>query len=123
MLKDYPIIINGTAIPTPTTYKESPTSVESVNKSEAGTDLVITTRRDKLALSLDYEFIDSDILKMFKEFYEVGTLEVQLYDVIAETYRSRTMRVTAFFYELEKHSEKVRRTNGLWTLSMQIGEF
>ena len=38
------IKINSTTIPTPATYTGSPTNIEDVNESEAGTERVVVTR-------------------------------------------------------------------------------
>ena len=52
ILKDYPIKINNTAIPFGGTMSVSYQDIETVNTSEAGTDIVQTERIGKLKLSI-----------------------------------------------------------------------
>lgn len=49
------IKINSTTIPTPATYTGSPTNIEDVNESEAGTERVVVTRLLKRGYSFTFQ--------------------------------------------------------------------
>ena len=57
ILKDYPIKINNTSIPFGGTMSESYSDIETVNVSEAGTDIVQTERIGKLTFSVSIQMV------------------------------------------------------------------
>ena len=50
-LKDYPYKFDNTAIDFPLSWVETVTTVEDVQRNEAGTDIIIVSRYDKLSVS------------------------------------------------------------------------
>ena len=72
----YPTMFDSTEILSPTSWKESSNVIETVNQSEAGTDLIDVTRYDKLVVDASYKIaetyetggVGNGWAKTFKEF-------------------------------------------------------
>lgn len=122
MLSDYPIYFDDVKLFTPESWEESYTVVESTNQTEAGTDQVIVTRYDKLSVSASFP-CSSRWAARFAEFRDKDSIQVKLYDLKTQGYKTRTMRMRNFKTSPEKHSEKTRGTNGLYTVSFDLEEF
>ena len=122
MLKDYPIYFDDTKLFTPTKWEESSEVVESVNQTEAGTDQVIVIRTDKLSVSASFQ-CSSRWAAKFAAFRDQDSIQVKLYDIKEQGYKTRTMRMRNFKPGHEEHSEKTANTNGLYTVSFDLEEF
>ncbi|MCH4013803.1 MAG: hypothetical protein LKE64_05695 [Solobacterium sp.] len=122
MLKDYPIYFDETELFTPESWEESYSVIESTNQTEAGTDQVIVTRYDKLSVSASFQ-CSSRWAAKFAEFRDKDSIQVKLYDLKSQDYKTRTMRMRNFKTGPEKNSEKTRGTNGLYTVSFDLEEF
>jgi hypothetical protein len=122
MLSDYPIYFDETKLFSPESWEESYNVVESTNQTEAGTDQVIVTRYDKLSVSASFQ-CSSRWAAIFAGFRDQDSIAVKLYDLKAQDYKTRTMRIRNFKTGPEKNSEKTKGTNGLYTVSFDLEEF
>lgn len=122
ILKDYPIKINNTAIPFGGSMSESYSDIETVNVSEAGTDIVQTERIGKLTLSISIQTM-SDWLPILEGFYLENTYKtVAIYDFNTSAYKERQMRMRNYKKNLVEHSEKLKKTTGYWEVSFDFIE-
>lgn len=122
ILKDYPIKINNTAIPFGGSMSESYSDIETVNVSEAGTDIVQTERIGKLTLSISIQTM-SDWLPILEGFYLENTYKtVAIYDFNTSAYKERQMRMRKYKKKLVEHSEKLKKTTGYWEVSFDFIE-
>ncbi|MCH3987362.1 MAG: hypothetical protein LKE75_11800 [Lachnospiraceae bacterium] len=122
MLSEYPIYFDDVKLFPPSKWEESSSVVESVNQTEAGTDQVIVTRYDKLSVSASFQ-CSAGWASKFAAFRDKDSIEVKLYDLKTQGYKTRQMRMRNFKPELEEHSEKTKGTNGLYTVSFDLEEF
>lgn len=122
ILKDYPIKVNNTAIPFGGSMSESYSDIETVNVSEAGTDIVQTERIGKLTLSISIQTM-SDWLPILEGFYLENTYKtVAIYDFNTSAYKERQMRMRNYKKKLVEHSEKLKKTTGYWEVSFDFIE-
>ena len=121
-LSTYPLKINGTDIPFPDNpIQEKFETLETVNESEAGTDIVQIRRLGKLNLSCSYQLMGS-WAKFFENIYLTQTpATVKIWDSYAEAYSEKTMRMRDFSKTLVKGSEKIE-TSGMWQISFSLIE-
>lgn len=122
MLKDYPIKFNDETIPEPVKWSEDYGVVESVNKTEAGTDQISVTRYDKLSVSCSFQCTSMWAGK-FKKYSKSDLVHVLMYDLEANGYRERDMRIREFKAEPVINSRLTLGTNGLWKVSFNLEEF
>ena len=122
MLKDFPTYFDTTEIVRPNKWEESYEVVDTVNTTEAGTDVVDISRLSKLTVSASYK-CSSDWAKKFKEFSRSLTISVKIYDTESETYKTYTMRMRDFKQKLKKGSEFVRYGNGVYEVSFKLEEY
>lgn len=122
MLKDYPIKFDSIALFRPEKWEVSYGKVVNVKQSEAGTDMVTTTRTGKLNISAEFRCTDV-WLKKFREFDAMGSFKMSVYDVVAEGYMEHTVRIENLKSSLEVHSDYVAVSNGLYTVSFDIIEY
>ena len=120
-LKDFPTLFDNVAMPFPNSWTETSDVVESVQTSEAGTDIIQVTRYDKLKISASYGCL-SDQVKVFKAYSKQSTISVSIYDQIAETYVTRTMRMRNFSANYVKDSQDLTVTKGVWKVSFNLLE-
>ena len=122
MLSEYPIYFDDVKLFTPESWEESYAVIENTNQTEAGTDQVIVTRYDKLSVSASFK-CSSRWAAKFAEFRDKDSIQVKLYDLKTQDYKTRTMRMRNFKTGPEKNSEKTKGTNGLYTVSFDLQEF
>lgn len=122
MLTEFPVKINAVELFQANKWEEDSETVESVQTSEAGTDIATVTRYDKLTVSAEYR-CHSAWLGKFKAWSKADTLTVDIYDPVTDKYLSRTMRMRNFKTSLIEFSEKVKDTNGVWGVSFTLEEF
>lgn len=123
-LKNYPIYFDNTEILRPTKWQKQSDVVESVKRSEAGTDLVDVVRLDKMSISAEFG-VTGAWAKIFKDFSLQASIQVRMYDTAAEGYETRTMRIRNYKENLRKGSELVagKNINGVWDVSFTLKEF
>lgn len=122
MLSEYPIYFDDVKLFPPSKWEESSSVVESVNQTEAGTDQVIVTRYDKLSVSASFQ-CSAGWASKFAAFRDKDCIQVKLYDLKTQGYKTRKMRMRNFKPGLEEHSEKTKGTNGLYAVSFDLEEF
>ena len=121
MLADYPTLFDDVAMPFPNSWSETSDTVEKVNTSEAGTDIIQVVRYNKLNISASYKCL-SDQVKIFKGYVDKDLIVVSLYDQIEEDYVTKNMRMRNFTANLVAKSQGLEVTNGVWEVSFNLLE-
>ena len=122
-LNNYPVQINSTNIPVPTSWNETAEVVENVNTTEAGTDVVDVLRVDKLTVSAAFD-VSSTWLGTFKGWANsTSALTVKIYDAVTDAYVTRYMRIRNFSANLVENSDNTSGTIGLWNITFDLIEF
>lgn len=122
ILKDYPIKINNVAIPFSGSMTENYDTIETVNTSEAGTDIVQVTRLGKLTLSISYKIL-SDWIATFENWAFDNTYKtVSIFDFGTGAYKERQMRMRNYNKKLVKYSQDLTVTTGIWEVSFDLIE-
>ena len=122
MLENYPIKFGNVAIPNPTSYSESSEVVENVNETEAGTDIVVIVRKDKLTVSLSFQ-CSSDWAQKFATYRDTEPLSVSLYDPKTNAYKVRSMRIRSYKANVVEDSWRTAGTVGLYNVSFDLKEY
>lgn len=121
MLKDYPMYFDDTQIPWPTGWDVKYENIQTVNQTEAGLDVVDTTRWHKMEVGAKF-LCSAEWAKTFEEF-STGSFILKFYHEIDEDYAEIRVRMEKFKMKFKKHSEKVRATNGIWEVSFDLVQF
>lgn len=122
ILKNYPIKINNTAIPFSGSMDENYDTIETVNTSEAGTDIVQVSRLGKLKLSISYTML-SDFIPTLEGWRDSTTyLTISMYDFTMNAYKDRQMRMRNYKKSLVKNSQDLTVTTGIWKVSFDLIE-
>jgi len=119
---DFPLYFDSTVMPQPHTWTETSNVVETVNKTEAGTDQVDVVRLDKLTISVEYGCTD-DLARTLKAFSKQNSIVVKYYDIETDDYKQRTMRMRKFSVALVQHSNELLAVRGVWRVSFDLEEF
>ena len=122
ILDDYPIKINSTAIPFSGSMEEKYDTIESVNMSEAGTDIVQTERLGKLTLSIKYKILSPWVETFEGWAFNNSYKNVSIYDFTTGAYKDHQMRMRNYKKSLVKNSEKLSVTTGIWEVSFDLIE-
>lgn len=126
MIETYPIMFNSTELPSPSQWDETSEVVENVNVTEAGTDQVEVTRYDKLTVNVKYRIAEEPtggIANTLKEFSKKASFTLKRYDVLAQAYEERTVRMRDFKASLVPKSEYLTAVNGVWEITFTLKEF
>lgn len=118
---DFPIYFNTTPIIWALSWTEQSEVVETEAQSEAGTDILLPVRYDKLEVTAQYK-CTSTWVKTFKEFSLMDSFTLKIYDPITEAYKERTVRMRNFSISLIRHSEDLSVTEGVWKVSFTLKE-
>ena len=122
MIKDFPIRINNISMPFLSTLAESYEHIETVNQSEAGTDIVQVNRNKKLTVTFGGT-VTSDVAKRFDSLTESPlAYTVQMYDLNTNGYKTRQMRIRDYTKSLVPGSQDLKAVNGVWRLSIKFLE-
>lgn len=122
ILKDYPVKINNTAIPYGGTMSQEFSDVETVNVSEAGTDIVQTERHGKLTFTLNFQTF-SDWMQTLESWYLDNTVKtVSIYSFATGAYKDYSMRMRDYKPVLVEDTEKLKQTTGVWKISFKLIE-
>ena len=122
VLKNYPIKINNTAIPFSGSMEEKYETIETVNTSEAGTDIVQVERLGKLTLSISYKILSSWISTFEGWAFDNTYKTVNIFDFTTSAYKSHNMRMRNYSKKLVKYSEELTATTGIWEVSFELVE-
>lgn len=120
-LKDYPYKFDSTAIDFPLSWVETVTTVEDVQRNEAGTDIIIVSRYDKLSVSATAR-VTSAKLATYDTFSKKKSFTLSRYDVSTGLYNTRTVRMRNYKRSLRKNSEGLTVTYGVWDISYTLEE-
>lgn len=121
MLSEYPIKIENVAIPFPSEWTENSNVVENTGRSEAGTDISIVTRYDKLSIRCRFTVL-SEWAQKFKQWSFMDVLALTRYEPSTGEYDVRTVRIRNFSASLKRNSHKLKVTNGVWEVSFVLEE-
>ena len=121
-LKDYPYKFDDTEILFPLTWQESFNTIEDVQTSEAGYDLVAVSRYNKLSVSASFK-VTQPWLKTFQEFSTVRRFTLSRYDAVRNRYVTHTVRMRNFSVNRVPKSEDLAITRGLWEVSFTLEEY
>lgn len=124
MYKDFPIMINGTAIPFPDSWEEAPNKIVNNFDTESGGRKQLVIRNSRLRATGSWT-VSSRWLKNFLQWRDANTLTVRIYDARTGGYVSHTMGIIedSFQYALIPESKLAQNTTGLYRLSFEIEEF
>lgn len=120
-LKDYPYKFDNTAIDFPLTWQETINVIEDVQQTEAGTDVIILTRADKLSVSVTAR-VSSAKLAFFDTYSKKKSFVLSRYDVYTGLYDFRTVRMRNYTRSLLRHSEDLEASYGVWDISYTLEE-
>lgn len=120
-LSDYPYMFDDTAIDFPLTWQESVGTVETVQQSEAGTDIIILTRTDKLSVSVTAR-VTSAKLAFYDTYSKKKTFRLTRYDVVRDMYETRTVRMRNYTRSLMRRSQDLDVSKGIWDISYTLEE-
>lgn len=112
----YYLKFNNEDFPNPITPTMSSKTLENVNTSEAGTDLVCIIRPSKKSWSFKFN-LSSGKRDILRSLCEDESTEMTY---MGSTY---TVRVRDFQERLVQNSEWVRNTDGLYEVSVKVTEF
>lgn len=121
-LKDHPIKFNNTAIYFPSTFTVSRRVIENVTQTEAGTDVIELTRKNKVTVDFDTN-TTSDWVATFEEFADMNYFTLAFWNDGDNAYEEHTVRLRSFQKSLIKKSWDVSGFNGLWKVSFTLEEF
>ena len=122
MLTNYPIYFNDFVLPFTKKWSEDYDTIEDVNESEAGTDIVDVARYNKLKVSCSIGCL-SDMAKQLMIFSQMPYFTLRKYDILTEAYKNYTVRMRDFGVDKIEGSETVSISNGLWKISFKLEEF
>lgn len=122
ILADYPIKINSTAIPFGGTMSEKYSTIETVNTSEAGTDIVQVERLGKLTLSLSFRTLSDWVTTIEGWAFDNSYKTVSIFDFTTGAYKDRNMRIRNYQKKFVEYSENQTLTTGVWDVSFDLIE-
>ncbi len=120
-LKDYRYKFNTTTILFPLTWQESFNTIDDVQISEAGGDLVTVSRYGKLSVSAGFK-CTSAWVKTFQGFMDEPSFTLHRYDAFAERYKMHTVRMREFSCNFVPKSQDLSITKGIWEVSFVLEE-
>jgi len=121
MLSNYPILFDDTEIPFPAKWQEAFETIEDVNETEAGTDILNIRRIGKLTVNAEHGAL-SDLVKILRQFSQLPTFVLSIYDMIEEDYKTYTVRMRDYHEELVEKSAGVAVSQGVWKVSYTLYE-
>lgn len=109
------IEIDGKAY-TPSSFNYQLAPIENVFQSEAGTDIVLSSRLDKHKFYVSWQGVNDSILDEIENMCTKTIVELK--------YRNKTYtcRAREFTPELMPKTYKYRRSDGLWNISCTLTE-
>lgn len=122
MLRSNPMYFNTTEIPFPSSFTESYDTIESVNQSEAGTDLVNVTRYGKLTATMTIKCLP-DVLADITAFATEDSFTFRRWNPITGAYENRTVRMRNLQVALVSGSQDLSEVDGVWSISFSLEEF
>ena len=121
-LSDHPIKFNTTEMYFPGNFTISRGVIETVNQSEAGTDIVQIARRGKITVSVDTN-CTADWLTTYRTFFGLNSFTLYVWDAGANDYETHIVRMRNLKEKLIKKSWDLDGQSGLWNVSFTLEEF
>lgn len=123
-LNDYPIKLNGTALPFfPTNWQRTPNKIQNKNTSEGGTDILQRVRSDKMSISASFVLADATWVKFFEDLNELDDFTLEEYDPRTEGYKERTVRMEGLRDGPRRKSHELTGVLGVWEVDFTLEEF
>lgn len=122
MLKDYPIKFNDETVPDPIKFDAEQSTIEQVNETEAGTDLIVVTRYGKMSYNCEFH-CSSMWAHKFAMYARADVIELSCYDLLADGLATKSVRLRDFRPSLVDNSRNVEGTNGLYRVTFKLEEF
>lgn len=111
------VTFNGTACEiTPVSVEYSFEEIETVMKTEAGTDIASVTRLDKHVFKFGWENVPSDFLDTLEAYAQAATVSVGWRG------SAYTCRIRGFSPKMVSRSEAYGGSDGLWNISLTATE-
>ena len=120
-LADYPYCFDNIELDFPLTWQETVKTVEDVQQTEAGSDIVIVTRYDKLTVNVTAR-VTSTKLAIFDSYSKKKSFNLYRYDVVRGLYDTRVVRMRNYTRSLKPHSQDLAVTMGVWDVSFTLEE-
>lgn len=120
-LADYPYCFDNIELNFPLTWQETVKTVESVQTTEAGSDVIIVTRYDKLTVNVTAR-VTSTNLAIFDTYSKKKSFNLYRYDVNTGLYDTRHVRMRNYTRSLKRHTEGLAVTMGVWDVSFALEE-
>lgn len=120
-LADYPYCFDDIELNFPLTWQETVKTVEDVQQTEAGADIIIVTRYDKLTVNVTAR-VTSTNLAIFNTYSKKKSFNLYRYDVNTGLYDTRRVRMRNYVRSLKRHSEDLTITMGVWDVSFTLEE-
>ena len=122
-LSEFPTYMNGTALSYFPEVEYTPETVENVNQSEAGDDIVQVVRRNKLNSSFSLQLADYAEVQFYYQLSLLDSFTFKFYSPLANDYVEKTVRLRKFKYKNKKHSDVLDSVIGVWDVSFTLLEF
>lgn len=103
-------------------WVENSEKLKNTFTTEAGTEIDLVVRAEKLSVSASYKCTDN-WLQTFMSFRDLDSFILTRYDPRTKLTDSKTVRMTDFNYGLVRHSDELSVTNGVWEISFNLEEF
>lgn len=116
------ILFDSTSIPFANSWVENPQKLRNTFTTEAGTEIDLIVRDDKLSISASYTCLDN-LLQTFFTFRDKNSFVLTRYNPKTKSSETRTVRMTDFNYELLPKSYGLTGQNGVWKVSFNLEEF
>lgn len=116
------ILFNSTHMPWPNSWVENPEKMKNTFTTEAGTEIDLIVREERLSVSVGYVCLD-DLLQTLMSFRDMGSFSLTRYNPRTKTNQTKTVRIADFNYELVRKSATLSGQNGVWKVSFNLEEF
>lgn len=117
----YPYKFNNVVLDFPLTWQETSNTIEDVQTSAAGTDIVLLTRADKLSVSVTAR-MSSQKMAQIQAFVSEPTFTLSRYDAVENNYKYHTVRMRDFSKSLLRKSQDLEISTGVWDVSFNLEE-
>ena len=116
------IYFDQTEIPFPKSWVENPQKLKNTFTTEAGTEVDLIVRANRLSVSVSTTCLDGLLQTLFG-FRDKNSFVLTKYDPSTKLSTTATVRMTDFNYGLVEKSHKLSATNGVWQVSYNLEEF
>ena len=123
-IKLYTLETGMITIPFPATnWAISNSTIENVQQSEGGTDIVQVVRQKKAHISAQFRVSDVEWVKKFLDLSMQDGIELSQYDPITDDYETLNVRMRNVEYSNVRKSQLLTGVKGVWDVSFELEEF